>query len=83
MASKKASFSIASLIAILAAILSFKLNAIFGLLLAAVAFIFGLIGMLMALGKETRGGILSSLAVGLSFIGVIAAVIKALIWMFS
>ncbi|MGJ8633255.1 MAG: hypothetical protein ACSHX7_04985 [Luteolibacter sp.] len=83
MASKKASFSIASLIAIIAAVLSFKVGVFLGLILAAIAFICGVVGMAMAMGKETRGGLLSSIAVGLSFIGVVVAVIKAIIWAFS
>ncbi len=83
MASKKASFSITSIVAIIAAILSFQFGAILGLILAAVAFIFGAIGAVLALSPETRGGGLSIFAVVLSFIGVIAAIIKALMWLGS
>lgn len=83
MASNKASFSITSILAIIAAVLSFKVSAILGLLLAAVAFIFGAIGIVLALSPKTRGGGLSILAVILSFIGVIAAIIKAVIWLVS
>ena len=79
---KKASFSLVSIIALLAAILSFNFGAALGLVFAAVAFIFGVIGMILALSPKTRGGILSILAVGLSFIGVIAAVIKFFMWVF-
>ncbi len=82
MKSSKASFSITSIVAIIAAILSFKVGAIAGLLLAAVAFIFGVLGVILALSPQTRGGGLSILAVVLSFIGVIAAVIKAIMWFF-
>ena len=82
MASNKASFSIISILAIIAAILSFNVGAIGGLLLAAVAFIFGVLGVVLALSPKTRGGGLSILAVILSFIGVIAAIIKAIGWFF-
>lgn len=82
MTSKKASFSIASLIAIIAAFLSLKFGAILGLLCAAVAFIFGCLGLILALSSQTRGGILSMVAIGLSFIGVIAAIVKAIMWFF-
>jgi len=82
MDTKKASFSITSILAIIAAILSFNVGAIGGLLLAAVAFIFGLLGAILALSPGTRGGGLSILAVILSFIGVIAAIIKAIMWFF-
>lgn len=82
MASGKASFSITSILAIIAAILSFNVGAIGGLLLAAVAFILGLLGAVLALSPKTRGGGLSIFAVILSFIGVIAAIIKAIMWFF-
>lgn len=82
MATSKTSFSIASIVAIIAAILSFNVGAIFGLLLAAVAFIFGAFGLVLALAPGTRGGMLSILAVILSIIGVIAAIVKAIMWFF-
>lgn len=82
MDNKQASFSFASIIAIISAILSFNVNAFFGLILAVVAFIFGLIGILFALKPNVRGGALSMIAVFLSFIGVIAAVIRAIMWIF-
>lgn len=79
---KKASFSIPSILAIIAAIVSFKFGAILGLLLAAMAFIFGALGIVMALSPKTRGGGLSIAAIILSFIGVIAAIVKAIMWFF-
>lgn len=82
MASEKASFSIASILAIIAAICSFQVGAIGGLLLAALAFILGVLGLVLALSPSKRGGGLSILAVILSFIGVIAAVVKAIMWFF-
>ena len=82
MATSKASFSIASILAIVAAILSFKVGAILGLLLAAVAFICGAVGLMLALAPHTRGGMLSIVAVILSLVGVIAAIVKAVMWFF-
>jgi hypothetical protein len=82
MATSKTSFSIASIIAIIAAIFSFNFGAVLGLILAAVAFIFGAIGLVLALSPGTRGGMLSILAVMLSVIGVIAAIVKAIMWFF-
>ena len=82
MKTSKTSFSIASILAIIAAILSFNVGAIFGLLLAAVAFIFGAIGLVLALFPDTRGGMLSIIAVILSLAGVIAAIVKAIMWLF-
>jgi len=83
MATSKASFSITSILAIVAAILSFKFGAILGLIMAALAFLFGAIGLVLALSPKTRGGGLSILAVILSFVGVIAAIIKTVMWLFS
>ncbi len=82
MDNKPASFSFASIVAILAAILSFNVGAIFGLILAAVAFIFGLVGILFAVRPNVRGGAISTIAIILSFVGVVAAVIKAIMWFF-
>ena len=83
MATNQASFSIASILAILSAIFSFTVGAFFGLVLAALAFIFGLLGIVLALTPNVRGGGLSIMAVILSFIGVIAAIIKAVMWLVS
>lgn len=81
MDTKKAGFSIPSILAIVAAILSFNVNAILGLILAAVAFIFGVLGIVLALAPQTRGGAVSILAIILSFIGVIVAILKAIGWL--
>lgn len=82
METKKASFSIPSLLAIAAAIGSFFTGAFWGLILAALAAIFGVIGILLAVSPKTRGGFISIIAVVLSFIGVIAAIIKFIGWFF-
>ena len=82
MENSKASFSIPSILAIVLAILSFNVGAIFGLILAAGAFLFGVIGLVLALSPGTRGGMLSMLAVVMSIVGVIAAVVKAIMWFF-
>ncbi|WP_411825673.1 hypothetical protein [Luteolibacter sp. AS25] len=77
----KSKFSIASLVAIIAAILSFQANVFFGLVLAAVAFIFGAFGIVLALSPKTRGGAVSIIAVILSFVGVLVALIKFVGWL--
>lgn len=83
METNKASFSIVSILALLAAIFSFTVGAFFGLILAALAFIFGIVGIFIALSPNVRGGGLSILAIVLSFIGVIAAIVKAIMWLLS
>jgi hypothetical protein len=71
-------FSVPSIIAIIAAIGSFMVGAGWGFVLAIVAIVAGLIGILMALAPGVRGGIVSAVSVVLGVIGIIAAVIKLL-----
>ena len=78
----KASVSTASIVAIVAAILSFNFGAFFGLIFAGVALVSGVIGILLAQSSKIRGGLISLTAIGLSFIGIIAAVIKFIMWVF-
>ena len=79
-ASGRAKFSIPSIIAIIAAFLSFTTGAIFGMILAIVAIIFGVFGMILALSPKVRGGIVSIFSLVAGLIGIIAAVFKALGW---
>ncbi len=74
------SFSIASILAVLAAVGSFYAGAIFGLILALVAILFGLVGVIIALSPAKRGGIASTFAVIAGLVGIIAAIIKFLGW---
>ncbi len=76
----KATFSIPSIIAVIAAILTFKMGAFFGLVFAAVAIVAGLIGILLSLSPDKRGGLFSIFGVIGGAIGVIAAIIKAIMW---
>ena len=76
----KAAFSIPSVISIIAVILSFKWGAILGMIMAGVAIVFGLLGILLSLSAAKRGGVLSMLGVLGGAIGVIAAIIKAAMW---
>lgn len=77
---QKAAFSIPSIVAVIAAIFTFKLGAFLGLMLAGVAIISGLIGILLSLSPGTRGGLFSIFGVIGGAIGVIAAIIKAIMW---
>ncbi len=79
MANSKASFSIPSLIALVAAILIFVVgNGFLVFLLAGVAIIFGLLGIVLSLAPSVRGGIVSFLGIGAGVIGVIIAFVKLL-----
>ena len=79
----RASFSIPSIIAILAAIGSFMNGATLGLLLAIVAIFFGIVGVVLSLSPAKRGGVISTFGIGAGFIGIIAAVIKAMMYLFG
>ena len=79
--STRSSFSIPSIISVIAAIWSFTTGAFFGLVLAIIAIVFGLLGVLLSLSPAKRGGVVSTFGVGAGAIGVIAAVVKAIMWM--
>lgn len=81
--SNKASFSVPSLIAVITAIWSFYAGAFFGMILAVVAILSGLLGVMLALSPSVRGGVASIVAVLAGGIGVVAAIIKAVMWILS
>lgn len=76
-----AKFSIPSIIAIIAAVISFPAGAFFGFILAIVAVIFGAIGIILSLSPRVRGGVVSTLAVFAGMLGILAAVVKGLAWL--
>ena len=78
-APSKPQFSIPSIIAVVAAIASFFVSAGTGLILAIVAIISGIIGFLLALAPSVRGGLTSMFSLVLAAIGIIAAIIKAVL----
>jgi hypothetical protein len=75
---QRASFSFFSVAALIAAVFSFTTGAFWGLVLAGIAIVSGVIGVLLALLPGTRGGFISALAVLAGFAGIGAAVIKLL-----
>ena len=81
--STKSTFSIPSIISLIAAIWSFTSGAIFGLILAIIAIIFGLLGIILSLSPAKRGGVISTFGIGAGAIGVVAAVVKAIMWIFG
>ena len=82
-ATSRASFSIPSIIALLAAVGSFMNGAILGMILAEVAIVFGILGVLLSLAPSKRGGVISTFGICAGVIGIIAAVIKAVMWILS
>ena len=72
------SFSIPSLIAVIAAIGSFMVGAIGGLVLAGIAIVFGIIGVVISLSPVKRGGIASTFGILAGGVGIIAAIVKGI-----
>jgi hypothetical protein len=77
------SFSIPSIIALVAAILSFVTSPALGLILAIVAIVFGLIGVLLSLSPRVRGGMTSTIGIVAGVIGILVALIKTAGWLLS
>jgi hypothetical protein len=69
-------FSAPAIVAVLCAIGSFFAGAGLGLLLAILAIVAGLIGIVMALSPSVRGGIVSTISVLAGVVGILAAVVK-------
>jgi hypothetical protein len=78
-AQNKPHFSIPSIIAIGAAIASCFVRPATGFALAIVAIIFGVIGFLLSLAPSVRGGVMSVFSLILASIGIIVAIIKAIL----
>jgi len=76
----KQHFSIPSLIALGAAIGSFFVGALAGFILALIAIAFAIIGFLLALLPGTRGGFVSLFSLVLGSIGLVIAIIRAVVW---
>ena len=68
--------STASAIAIVCAIASFMTGAGIGFILAIVAIVAGLVGVLLSLSPRVRGGMISIFSVIAGVIGIVAAVLK-------
>ena len=75
----KPHFSIPSILALIAAITSFFVGAFQGFVLAMVAIVFGVLGLLLSLAPSVRGGIVSIFSLIVASIGIVAAIIKAVI----
>ncbi|HTV42317.1 MAG TPA: hypothetical protein VMF08_17235 [Candidatus Sulfotelmatobacter sp.] len=78
-AQNKPHFSIPSIIALGAAIAAFFVSPGAGFALAIIAIIFGVIGVLLSFAPSIRGGITSFLSIFLASIGIVVAIIKALV----
>ena len=75
-----AHFSLPSLIAVVAAIVSFGTGAFWGFVLALVAILCGVIGVALSFAPSVRGGFVSVVGLIAGAIGIVIAVIKAIAW---
>lgn len=73
------SFSIPSILAVVAAIGSFMTGAGFGFVLAIAAIVLGVIGILIAFAPSKRGGLISVFSVLAGVIGIVAAIFKLIL----
>jgi O-antigen ligase len=74
----RASFSFFSIVAVACALLSFAVSGGWGLILAVIAIIAGILGAVLALLPSRRGGFLSIVAVIAALVGAGAAIAKLL-----
>ena len=72
-------FSAPSIVAVLCAVASFFFGATLGFLLAIVAIVAGVIGVLMALSPRVRGGMASIIAILAGVVGILAAIVKIVV----
>lgn len=78
---QNASFSIPSILALIAAIASFTTGAFWGFILAIGAIFLALLGIILAFSARVRGGVISFVSLVAGVIGIIAAIIKAVLWL--
>jgi uncharacterized membrane protein HdeD (DUF308 family) len=69
-------FSAPAIVAMICAIASFFLGASLGTLLAIIAIVAGLIGVVMALSPRVRGGLMSIVAMVAGVVGILAGIVK-------
>ncbi|WP_035614471.1 hypothetical protein [Haloferula sp. BvORR071] len=77
------SFSLPSIIAVVAAIWSFFASAMGGLVLALIAIVFGILGVVISLSPAKRGGVASTFGIFAGGLGIVAALIKGIMWLMS
>jgi hypothetical protein len=75
----KPHFSIPSIVALAAAIASFFVAPGLQFILALVAIVFGVIGLLLSFSPSIRGGIISTFSLVVAAIGIVVAIIRAIV----
>jgi len=72
----KTRFSIPSIVALVAMMLSFTVSPGWALLWGVVAILFGVLGVVVALSPNVRGGVVSFVSIPLGAIAVIGAIVR-------
>jgi hypothetical protein len=73
------SFSLPSILAIVAAIASFFVGAFLQILLAIAAIILGAIGVFISISPAKRGGIMSVLSIVIGVLAIIIAIVRGVL----
>jgi hypothetical protein len=73
------SYSVPSILAVIAAIGSFFVGAGWGFVLALCAMVLGLIGLVIAISPRVRGGFISLVSIIAGLIGILAAIVKLIL----
>lgn len=68
--------------AVIAGFTSLAAGAVVGLLLAILAIVSGTFGIILAFAPSRRGGVVSFVAIGLGILGILAALVKGVLWIF-
>jgi hypothetical protein len=82
METTRAHFSIPSIIAVVSALISFGAGPFWGFVLAMVAIVFGVLGVLLSMAPSVRGGLVSIISLVAGGLGIVIALIKALARLF-
>ncbi len=73
----------AAIVALVCALGSFFVGAGWGLLLAVIAIVAGLLGMVLSLSPRVRGGVTSFFAIIAGLIGILTAIVKIIVGVVS
>jgi hypothetical protein len=73
----------ASIVAIVCALSSFFVGAGWGFLLAVIAIVAGVLGLVLSLSPRVRGGVTSFLAIIAGAIGIVTAIVKLIVGVVS
>lgn len=80
---RQASFSLPSILALVAAVGSFFGGALWQFFLALGAIVLGAIGVAVSASPAKRGGLISLASIGIGLFAIVVALIRGLLWLTS